>query len=72
MNTANRLLQSMRRNPRDWRLENLQTVARQHGVTWEQNGTSHCVFRWTDGRTLSVPAHGAIKPVYVKQFLFML
>ncbi|MDD2845929.1 MAG: hypothetical protein PHT57_13355 [Rhodoferax sp.] len=32
MNTATKLLQSMRNNPRDWRIEQLQTVARQFGM----------------------------------------
>jgi hypothetical protein len=44
MNTATKLLQSMRANPLDWRIENLQAVARQHGIAWRQEGSSHCIF----------------------------
>jgi hypothetical protein len=44
MNTAAKLLESMRANHKDWRIEQLQTIARQHDVTWRQRGTSHCVF----------------------------
>lgn len=69
MNTATKLLEAMRRKPLDWRIEQLQTVARQHGVGWRQEGTSHCVFFRADGRTLPVPAHRPIKPVYVKKFV---
>lgn len=69
MNTATKLLESMRRNPLDWRIEQLQTVARQHDIDWRQEGSSHCVFVRADGKTLPVPAHRPIKPIYVKKFL---
>ncbi|MCW8167323.1 hypothetical protein D8B22_17895 [Verminephrobacter aporrectodeae subsp. tuberculatae] len=69
MNTATKLLESMRRNPLDWRIGQFQTVARQHGIAWRQEGTSHCCFVRTDGRTLSVPAQRPVKPIYVKKFL---
>lgn len=59
----------MGENPRDWRIDQLQTVARQHGVDWRQQGSSHCVFIRADGVTLPVPAHRPIKPVYVKKFV---
>lgn len=69
MNTALKLLQAMSANPCDWRIEQLKTVALQHGIEWRQEGTSHCVFIRADGRTLPVPAHRPIKPVYVKKFV---
>lgn len=69
MSRAAKLLASMRCNPLDWRIEQLQTVARQHGLDWRQDGTSHCVFIRADGRTLPVPAHRPIKPIYIKKFL---
>ena len=47
----------------------LQTVARQNGIDWRHEGTSHCVFVRNDGKTLSVPARRPIKPIYVKKFL---
>lgn len=69
MNTATKLLEAMRRSPRDWRIEQLQTVAQQHGIDWRQDGTSHCYFVRADGKTLSVPAHRPVKPIYVKKFV---
>ncbi len=69
MNTATKLLDSMSRHPLDWRIEQLQTVARQYGIDWRQDGTSHCVFVRADGKTLPVPAHRPVKPIYVKKFL---
>jgi hypothetical protein len=69
MNTAAKLLQAMRSNPLDWKLAQLQTVARQNGIDWRHAGTSHCVFVRRDGKTLPVPARRPIKPIYVKKFL---
>ena len=69
MNTAAKLLLAMRSNPLDWQLAQLQTVARQHGIDWRHDGTSHCVFVRPDGKTLPVPARRPIKPIYIKKFL---
>ena len=69
MNTATKLLQLMRANPLDWRIDQLQTVAKQHGLDWRQEGTSHCGFIRADGKTLPVPARRPIKAVYVKKFV---
>ena len=70
MNAATKLLEAKRYNLRDWRIEQLQTVARQFGVIVRCEGGSHHVFSHkgvTD--ILSVPAHRPIKPVYVRQFV---
>ena len=69
VNTATKLLAAMRHHPLDWRIDQLQAVARQHGIDWRQEGTSHCVFICADGRTLPVPAHRPIKPIYIKKFV---
>ncbi len=69
MNTATKLLEAMRDNPLDWQIGQLQTVARQFDIDWRHEGSSHCVFVHADGKTLPVPAHRPIKPVYVKKFV---
>ncbi|MDR5776504.1 MULTISPECIES: hypothetical protein [unclassified Caballeronia] len=69
MNTATKLLEAMSRNPLDWQIGQLQSVARQHGIDWRHDGGSHCVFVRNDGSTLPVPAHRPIKPVYIKKFV---
>jgi hypothetical protein len=69
VHTSAKLLAAMRRNARDWRTAQLQTVARQHGIDWRHHKSSHCIFIRDDGRTLPVPAHRPIKPVYVRKFL---
>jgi hypothetical protein len=69
MNAAAKLLVAMRRNPLDWQITQLQSVARQHGIEWRHDSGSHCVFIRADGRTLPVPANRPIKPIYVKKFV---
>lgn len=69
MNTATKLLEAMHRNPLDWRLEQLQTVARQYGIDWRHEGSSHCIFILANGTTLPVPARRPIKPIYIKKFV---
>ncbi len=69
MNTATKLLEAMRHNPLDWQIGQLQVVARQVGIEWRHEGGSHCVFIRSDGRTLPIPAHRPIKPIYVKKFI---
>lgn len=69
MGTAEKLLEQMRNNPRDWRIEQLKTVARKRQIVWRQQGTSHLVFIREDGRTLTVPVNRPIKPVYIRKFV---
>lgn len=59
----------MRRNPRDWRIEDLKIIANNFGIDHDQHGTSHVLFRHSDAGRLSVPAHKPNKPVYVRLFL---
>ena len=69
---AEKTLARMRANPRDWRIEDLKMVARRHGVSWRQPGTSHVTFRAPDGGKVTVPARKPIKPVYVRQFVALI
>lgn len=69
MNTVAKLIISMRQNPRDWQIADLQTVARKYDIEWRHHKGSHCVFIRADGRTLPVPAHRPIKPIYIRKFL---
>ncbi len=72
MTTAAKTLAGMRANPRDWRIDDLKTVARRHGVAWEQPGTSHVTFRAPGGDKVTVPAHKPVKPVYVRLFVALI
>jgi hypothetical protein len=66
---ADRILAKMRQNPRDWRIDDLYTVARSFAVEWRQHGTSHVTFRHPSGSKLTIPAHRSIKSVYIKKFV---
>ena len=70
MNKIIKLLDAMRSNPKDWRIEDLKTVARQLGIEVRNDGGSHHVFSCSgvDG-AISVPAHRPIKPVYIRAFV---
>lgn len=69
MSKTDKILEKMQNNPRDWRIESLKTVAGTYNIEWRQQGTSHVVFIRTDGRTLPIPAHRPIKPVYIEKFI---
>jgi hypothetical protein len=72
MSAAEKLLESMRRTPLDWKLADFQAVARLKGVGWRHKGGSHCIFIRNDGKTLSVPARRPVKPIYTKLFLALI
>jgi len=66
-------LNKMKVNPKDWRIEQLETVAKQYGVAVRKTGGSHVVSdhnEWIE--LLCVPAHRPIKPVYVKKFIALI
>lgn len=69
MSKFGKQLQKMRSNYRDWRIEEIKSLADRLGVDYRQPGTSHVTFRFKDGSKLTIPAHKPIKPVYIKQFI---
>ena len=69
MTRATKILEQMKANPRDWRIESLKSVAEAYGVVHRQPGGSHVIFRHPNGAMLSVPARRPIKPIYVKKFV---
>jgi predicted RNA binding protein YcfA (HicA-like mRNA interferase family) len=70
MATAEKTLTAMRNNPRDWRIETLESVAAAFGVNCRKSGGSHVVFEHPAvTEALSVPARRPIKPIYVQRFV---
>lgn len=70
MRIAKKQLEKMRRNPRDWRIEQLETMAKHYGINVRKSGGSHVVFdhpEWID--LLCIPARRPIKPVYIKKLI---
>ena len=73
MSKAEKLLAKMRSNPRDWRIEELESVAKRYGVDVRKTGGSHFVFLHPDSElAVTIPLKRPIKPVYVTQFLALL
>jgi hypothetical protein len=62
----------MRNNPQDWRIEDLEVLARHFGIAHRQQGTSQVTFRQRAGGILAVPAARPIKPIYIRRFLAMI
>jgi hypothetical protein len=73
MTTADKTLDRMRNNPRDWHIDDLLTVANRYGIQIRNNGGSHHVFSVHGiAESLCIPAHRPIKPVYIKRFIVMI
>jgi len=73
MTQADKVLDRMRKNPRDWRIESLETVAKRFGIVVRKPPGSHVVFHHgASVLEVSVPANRPIKPVYIKQFLALI
>ena len=70
MTRAERLLDSMRANPKgDWTPGNVKAVARAYGLAFRQRGTSHAVVTNALGRHLTIPMHKPIKPLYIRRLV---
>jgi hypothetical protein len=70
MTVADKQLEQMRNNPRDWRIETLVSLAGRYGIEVRNHGGSHHVFSCHGVElSVSIPAHRPIKPIYIKQFI---
>lgn len=73
MTAADKTLDKMKNNLRDWRIDDLLTVAERYGIEVRNSGGSHHIFSATGiAESLCVPAHRPVKPVYVKRFVAMI
>jgi hypothetical protein len=55
MGKPDKLLAKMRANPRDWRMELLETVAKRHGIEVRKTGGSHDTLQTSDQTDLHHP-----------------
>ena len=70
MTKADKTLDQMRGNPRDWRIEDLEAAARRLGLMVRKPGGSHVIFQKSGcSLEVSVPARKPIKPVYVRRLI---
>jgi hypothetical protein len=72
MSKIEKILQKMRCNPRDWRIEDIKTIAIRYEVDYRQPGSSHVTFRFSNGEKLTIPAHKPVKPIYIQKFINLL
>ncbi len=71
MSNADKLLERMRNNPRDWRIEDIITVCNANGIdcTPPRKGSHYKVKHANVIEILTVPAHKPIKPVYIRDLV---
>ena len=66
-----KLLERMRVNPRDWRIEEIVTICEAFGIacTAPRNGSHYKVKHHGVVEILTIPAHRPIKPVYIRDLI---
>jgi hypothetical protein len=70
MPRADKTLDEMRANPRDWRIGSLEASGRRAWRQRPQAERKHAVFEHPGvAEAVSVPARRPIKPVYVRRFV---
>lgn len=73
MSKAEKLFKQMQNNPQDWRIEEIDTVARHFGFGRIEGNGSHTKFYHDKlPEILSVPVKRPIKPIYVKHLLALI
>lgn len=67
MARGEKLLERMRGNPRDWRIEDVEAVCAAFGIacTAPRKGSHYKVKHANQREMLTVPAHRPIKPIYI-------
>ncbi|MGD9107862.1 MAG: type II toxin-antitoxin system HicA family toxin [Gammaproteobacteria bacterium] len=67
---SNKTLEKMRHNPKNWRIQEIENIARKHGINVRKGKGSHVVLEHPDWiELLTIPAHRPIKPVYVRKLI---
>ena len=73
MSKVEKLFKQMQNSPQDWRIEEIDTVARHFGFGRIEGKGSHTKFYHDKlPEILSVPVKRPIKPIYVKQLLALI
>jgi hypothetical protein len=68
---ADKILEQMRVNARDWRIEDVASVCSAFGIAFTppRKGSHYKVKHGDVARILTIPAHRPIKPVYVRDLV---
>ncbi len=66
-----KILEKMRANPRDWRIEDVASLCEAHGVacTPPRKGSHYKVKHASQAEILTIPAHRPIKAVYIRDLV---
>lgn len=71
MARADKMLEAMRANPRDWRIEHVATLCSGFDIACmaPRKGSHYKVTHHTIATILTIPAHRPIKPVYIRELV---
>ena len=71
MANAIKMLERMRANPRDWRIEDIVTICEAFEIacTAPKKGSHYKVKHGQVPEILTIPAHRPIKPVYIRDLI---
>ena len=62
MSKIDKVIQKLRDNPKDWKLESLQVIAKRFDIQVRKSGGSHAVFMHKDSHiVVTIPAKRPIK-----------
>lgn len=70
MDKADKLLDKMCNNPKDWHISDIETLAKRYGINVRKGKGSHVVldhYNWIE--LLTIPARRPIKPIYIKKLV---
>lgn len=73
MTKADKILEKMRNNPRDWQIADIEAIANRLGITMRQGKGSHVSLThpaWVN--ILTIPAHRPVKPIYIKKLILLI
>ncbi|PCJ17305.1 MAG: hypothetical protein COB02_13840 [Candidatus Cloacimonadota bacterium] len=72
MSKIEKLLKKMRSNPKDWKIEQIETLANRFGIQVRKTGGSHFVFyHELSNIAVTIPFKRPIKSIYINQFLIL-
>jgi predicted RNA binding protein YcfA (HicA-like mRNA interferase family) len=73
MSKLDKLIQKLKNNPRDVKIETVQKIADNYGLQYSWGKGDHMNIKHPElDYILTVPAHRPIKPIYIKKLLSMI
>jgi hypothetical protein len=71
MNVAAKTFDSMRNNPKGWRISEIEAICRKFGIACEapSRGSHYTVSHESQSDILTIPADRPVQPVYVRKLV---